>query len=435
MKEGVRMKGHFRWIFVFILISLIGIISILLHSGSEISPGLPETVRTQAGGREPVGRNEKPAGAEPASPREETAPAMGAIREYAERMDRFLDSTRTVGAAFTIVHDGQVVVTGTHGVRRKGSNAKVNSHTVFRLASVSKGFSGALACLLEHDGLLTLDDKVVTYLPGFRLKDSASTAELTIRHILSHTSGLVPHAYDNLVEADEPLGDIIERLDEVDISAAPGSLYGYQNVVFSMLAPIAEQVSGISFAQLMEDKIFGPLGMDDASAGRIDLGHSYNVAYPHVRGKNGFIPLDLHEGYYNVLPAAGINASIDDMGQWLLALLGMRPDIFPDTVRRQLETPVIYTPLKAVYTRAWGPVSERHYSLGWRIYQYRGRKIVYHGGYVRGYRAEIAFCPEEKTGIAFLQNSPNGLASESVPGFFDHFFQYMDSGGQEKMIP
>jgi len=431
----MRMKGHFRWIFAFILISVIGVISILLHSGSEISPGLPETVRTQISGKESALQNEKPAGAEPALLHEETAPALGAIREYADRLGRILDSTQTVGAAFTIVYDGQVVATGTYGVRRKGSNAKVNRHTVFRLASVSKGFSGALACLLEHDGLLSLDDRVVTYLPGFRLKDSASTAELTIRHILSHTSGLVPHAYDNLVEADEPLGDIIERLHEVDISAAPGTLYGYQNVVFSMLAPVAEQVSGTSFAQLMDEKIFEPLGMKDASAGRIDLGHSYNVAYPHVRGKHGFIPLDLHEGYYNVLPAAGVNASIDDMGQWLLALLGNRGDLFPDTVRRQLETPVIYTPLKAVYTRAWGPVSERHYSLGWRIYHYRGRKIVYHGGYVRGYRAEIAFCPEEKTGIAFLQNSPNGIASESIPGFFDLFFQYMDSGGQEKIKP
>jgi len=419
------MKGHFRWIFAFILILVIGIISILLHSGSEISPGLPETAL----------RNKESPGAEPALSAEETTPALGAIREYTLRLGRILDSTQTVGAAFTIVHDGRVVATGTHGVRRKGGNAKVNSQTVFRLASVSKGFSGALACLLEHEGLLFLDDRVVTYLPGFRLKDSASTAELTIRHILSHTSGLVPHAYDNLVEAGEPLGNIIERLHEVDISAAPGSLYGYQNVVFSMFAPIAEQASGTPFTQLMDEKIFDPLGMKDASAGRIDLGHSYNVAYPHVRGKNGYIPLDLHEGYYNVLPAAGINASIDDMGQWLLALLGNRGEIFPDTVCRQLATPVIYTPLKAVYTRAWGPISERHYSLGWRIYHYRGRKIVYHGGYVRGYRAEIAFCPEEKTGIAFLQNSPNGIASESVPGFFDLFFQQMDSGGQEKTKP
>jgi len=122
------------------------------------------------------------------------------------------------------------------------------------------------------------------------------------------------------------------------------------------------------------------------------------------------------------LPAAGVNASISDMSQWLLALLGYRPEQLPDTVRNTLATPLIYTPLKARYTRYWKPFRERYYSLGWRIYHYQDRTIVYHGGYIRGYRAEIGFCPEEDVGIAFLQNSPNGLASKCVPAFFDLFF-------------
>lgn len=398
------MKRSVRRISVLIFILGIAVISVLLNSGSNI----------------PYERME------PVSPVEDPPPGNRAIREYTDLMLRALDSTGTIGAAFTIVHNGHVVVTKTHGVRREGSSARVNRHTVFRLASVSKGFSGALACLLDHEGAFSLDDRILAFYPGFRLKDSASTAALTIRHILSHTSGLVPHAYDNLVEAEVDLASIIERLDEVDISAPPGELYGYQNVVFSMLAPIAEQVTGKPYPHLLEEKIFTPLGMKDASAGKIDLGHPYNVAFPHVRGRKGYIPLDLHDGYYNVLPAAGVNASIDDMEKWLRALLGHQPEQFPDPVCSQLATPIIYTPLRYEYTRHWTPFRERYYSLGWRIYLYKGRKIIYHGGYVRGYRAEIGYCPEEDVGIAFLQNSPNGLASTSVPAFFDLFFHYSD---------
>lgn len=347
-------------------------------------------------------------------------PDLPAFRDFISFMSQELDSSHTVGAAYTIVHNGDVAYTGTFGQREYGTDLAINRHTLFRLASVSKGFAGALACFLELDGAFALDDRVVDHYPGFKLKDSVSTADLTIRHLLSHTTGLVPYAYDNLVEADQELPDIIERLDEVDISAPPGQLYGYQNVLFSMLDPIARRSTGVPYEVLMEEKIFKPLGMEDASAGPVEE-ENPNLAYPHVKTRNGYVSLNPHEGYYNVMPAAGVNASISDMEQWLLALLGQKPEMMPDTVLTSLSTPLIYTPLKWRYTRYWKPFRERYYSLGWRIYNYQGKKIVYHGGYIRGYRAEIAFCTEDNVGIAFLQNSPNGLASRCVPAFFDLF--------------
>ena len=357
------------------------------------------------------------------SPRERPIPELPAFKEFISFMARELDSSRTVGAAYTIVYNGDVAYTGTFGEREYGTDLEVDSHTLFRLASVSKGFAGALACFLELDGAFSLDDRVVDHYPGFALKDSASTADLTIRHLLSHTSGLVPYAYDNLVEANQKLNDIIARLDEVDVSAPPGELYGYQNVLFSMLDPIARRTTGVPYQVLLDEKIFKPLGMKDASAGPMDLDKNPNLAFPHVKTRAGYVSLNPHEGYYNVMPAAGVNASISDMEQWLLALLGQMPEMMPDTIITSLSTPVIYTPLKWRYTRYWKPFRERYYSLGWRIYNYQGRQIVYHGGYIRGYRAEIAFCAEENVGIAFLQNSPNDLASRCVPTFFDLYFK------------
>ena len=84
-----------------------------------------------------------------------------------------------------------------------------------------------------------------------------------------------------------------------------------------------------------------------------------------------------------------------------------------------ITTPEIETPLKRAYTRHWDPIDGRYYSFGWRIYDYKGYRIMYHGGYVRGYQAQVAFCPALKTGIAMLQNSPNGVASRSVPTYFN----------------
>ena len=345
------------------------------------------------------------------------------IRDFISFMDQELDSSGTIGAAYTIVHGGDVVYTGTYGLLEQGKPAKVDEHTLFRLASVSKGFAGVLASLLEEEGIFSLEDRVAEHYAGFTLKDSLNTADLTIRHLLSHSSGLVPYAFDNLVEAGHDLYTIIDRLDEVNISAPPGELYGYQNVLFSMLDPIAKNATGIPYQVLLEQKIFNPLGMQDASAGPIDTKRFPNVALPHVNTGKSYVALDPHDGYYNVLPAAGVNASITDMGQWLLALLGHKGEVLSDTVLGKVSTPVIYTPLKWRYTRYWKPFRERYYSLGWRIYTYQGRQIMYHGGYIRGYRAEIAFCPSEDVGIAFMQNSPNSLASRVVPTFMDLFLE------------
>ena len=373
-------------------------------------------------GMKPVEELSLPEGPLPV-PAEKTIPAEPAYRDFIAFMEGELDSTRTVGAAYTIVQGGEIVYKGVHGIRKQGSRDAVDEHTLFRLASVSKGFAGVLAALLEQDGHFSLSDRVADHYPGFVLKDSLNTADLTIRHLLSHTTGLVPYAFDNLVEAGQDLNTIVGRLNEVDISAPPGELYGYQNVMFSMLDPIARRITGVPYEILLEEKIFRPLGMEDASAGPVDLERIPNMAYPHVRTKAGYRSLDPRKGYYNVLPAAGVNASISDMGEWLLALLGYKSQWLNDAALDSISTPLVYTPLKWRYTRYWKPFRERYYSLGWRIYQYQGRQIIYHGGYIRGYRAEIAFCPSEDVGVAFLMNSPNSLASRFVPAFLDFYFE------------
>jgi len=341
------------------------------------------------------------------------------LHDFDSFLRQYLDSMNTVGAAATVFSEGKVVYTRTHGVRKKGTADSVDLNTVFRLASVSKGFSGLLACKLHFKGSLTLDEKVISFLPDFLLKDSINTQDLSIRHLMNHTSGLVPHAFDNLAEEGQTIAEILPRLVEVDIAGPPGKYYGYQNVLFSLLDTITRVATKKEFPELMAENIFKPLNMENASAGYKDLIWNPNVAFPHIKRRGEYYPLPLHTGYYNLTPAAGVNASITDMGKWLGALLGYSPEIVDPYVISLITTPEIITPLKRAYTRRWDRLDGRYYSFGWRIFDYKGQRIIYHGGYVRGYRAEIAFCPQLKTGIAFLQNSPNGVASRFVPTFFN----------------
>jgi beta-lactamase class C len=366
----------------------------------------------------------------------DTSPEAMAIKKYAGIFKTEFDSNKTVGASLAIIYNGKVVFLKNYGVKIVGTTDSVDEHTIFRLASVSKGFAGVLACLLEQDSILSLNDKIIDFLPGFKLRDSLNSGKLSIKHLLSHTSGLVPHAFDNLIEEGVPYSVILDELPTVEISAPPGQLYSYQNVIFSLLDTIAYLKTGKRYGFLIEKNIFRPLRMRNASVGAgVFLKKHQNVAMPHIWDGSRYVTLMPNEGYYNLLPAAGVNASIIDMCKWMIALMGYKKDVLNKDILKKIETPLVETPLKRSYTQSWGRIEKKEYSLGWRIYTYKGRKIIYHGGFVTGYKAEIAFCPEDKVGLVFLENSPNQLASMCVPGFFNIWFERNLPEKEKKKLP
>ncbi|MFW6369690.1 MAG: serine hydrolase domain-containing protein, partial [Bacteroidota bacterium] len=344
------------------------------------------------------------------------------IEEYTSYFKMAFDSAGVPGAAICVVSDTQVVYSGTFGVKKVNSVDFVDNETVFRLASVSKSFAALLISIMVDEGVIDWDDRVTEYLPYLRFKAPATTNNLTIRHLLSHTTGLVPHAYDNFVEENVPYNQILQSLEFVDICCYPGEVYGYQNVAYSLIADILRVRTGKSYQQLLEEKVFKPFGMNTATADFDGIYKRLNHAAPHVNTWRGWAEVHPEKSYYAVAPAAGVNASITDMGQYLKMLLQMAPDPTDTSTTNNIFAPHVYSPLKWTYTRYWNGVKERYYALGWRLYKAGDKWIVYHGGYVRGYRAEIALFPEENIGIAVLMNGANRLASQSIPYFFNRYF-------------
>jgi beta-lactamase class C len=345
-----------------------------------------------------------------------------------------LKTSGTVGAAVVISYKGQIAYLQCYGVRKAGTKDSVNEHTIFRLASVSKTVTGVLAGILDDENILHLDDKVTDYLPNFRLKDSTNTNHLKIRNLLSQTTGVIPHAFDLMVEDKVSLNDIISHLNEADISAAPGKMYTYQNVMYSVYKPVLEAKTQEKFQKIMQETVFEPFGMHDASLSYQAFKKNKNKAYPHVCvDKNKFKAISLNDRYYSTTPAAGVNASISDLGNFLCALTNPDSEMLSYNAKQTIFTPQIASPLKHVYFRAWGKgVKNKSYALGWRSVNYRGHKVSYHGGYVNGYKAEIALCNDDDIGIAILCNSPNSETVKCIPAFLNMFFKYNDCYVKEK---
>lgn len=342
------------------------------------------------------------------------------LLDYDDYVRSFAAEAQIPGVAIAVVTPHQTLYMKSLGHRKTGSPRPIDANTVFRIASVSKGFASVLTGLLVRDSLLHWDDPVTKYVPDFALQTPANTRTLTIRHVLSHTSGLISHAYDSLVEDNLPLHEMTRQLREVKITCAVGECYTYQNVMYSLIDPIIATRTQRAYEDLLVEKIFTPLGMRDASLSRAAMLASGNFASPHISRRGELRSTALKDTYYNVAPAAGVNASIHDMALWLRALLGGMPNVIPPEVVQKVSEPLIDTPRERRRFNWNRRIRSAQYGMGWRIFDYAGHKLVFHSGGVRGYSSQIAFLPEEKLGIVVLQNS-----SSNNPFVYEFLDRYL----------
>ncbi len=345
------------------------------------------------------------------------------LAEFDDYVQQSVDNEFSPGAAIAVVYRGSIVLLKGYGVKEAGKNEKIDAHTVFRLGSVSKGFASVLSGLLVNEGYFNWDDPMITYMPDFSIQDTSFIDRLTIRHILSHTSGFPVHAYTDLLDAGVPYEKIKESLSEISIYYPPGKVYAYQNVIYSMIGDVMKQASGKTYYELVRENIFSPLKMTDASVDYLSMLHNSNTAIPHLKVRSGWRSIPLNDRYYSAAPASGINASASDMAQWLLALTGNYPEIIPQQTIDKVTELNIRTPLLYNYRGTWKGLQKTSYGLGWRIFSFKDRNIIYHGGYVEGYRAEIAFDPVADLGIVALFNANTSFASSCIPRFYDMFFE------------
>ncbi len=353
-------------------------------------------------------------------------PVYPYIIEFDQFVRETMEKTHLPGAAVAIVRDTEILLLKCYGVKTFGLTDSINIHSIFRIGSVSKGFATMLAGILVQENLIRWDDKVIQYLPDFKLKTELSTQQLTIRHILSHTTGLPSHTFTDLIELGIPYSTIVYNIRTVDVIAPVGKEYAYQNIMFSLIGDIVNKVTKKSYGTLLNEKVFIPLGMTDASVSYEEIMKTDNLAEPHHRRDSvHYVPMKIKPNYYSVLPAAGVNASISDMAKWMIALLGERSNVIKRETLREIYKPEIETPRTRHYEFfRWPRFKKGYYGFGWRILNYGGDTLIYHGGYVDGYRSEVAFSPTKKTGIVILTNSTGILANQGVRVFFDLFDEY-----------
>ena len=342
------------------------------------------------------------------------------VQRFEAVANQLVANGRIPGLAMAIVKDGRILSARGYGVTDARNPQPVDAHTVFRLASLSKSFAGTVTGMLVNDGVLRWDSHLIDYVPAFRLSAPNAAQQVTVADVLSHRVGLTHNAFDRDIEANADYHSLTMKLASAPMKCAPGDCYAYQNVAFSLIGDVVFATTGQFFGETVARRIFKPLGMHDASYGLEGIQASARWARPHVRGGGGWVPLTPKPTYYRVAPAAGVNASISDMAQWLLAQTGHRPDVLPAPLLATLHSPLVDTPSE-IRGAAWRRtrLSAAGYALGWRSYTYSGHQVVFHGGAVQGYRGAMALLPGKDLGVVLLWNSESALPSGLLPTILD----------------
>ncbi|HEX9955617.1 MAG TPA: serine hydrolase [Fibrella sp.] len=343
-----------------------------------------------------------------------------------QQIDALVQRTLTTfdvpGIAVAVVKDGKVVHAKGYGVRSLKTGQKVDENTAFGIASNSKAFTAAALGILMDEGKLTWDDKVIDYVPEFRMYNAYVTEEFTIRDLLTHRSGLGLGAGDLMFWPDSSnftMKDIIHNLRYLKPVSGFRTKYDYDNLLYMVAGEVIERVSGKSWSAFVEERIMKPLQMNRSAGSYERLPDKVNAIDAHapVNGKVQVINRDAFRFGYS---AGGINSSVADMSKWVIAQLNkgkygdnLSKQLFSEKAHAEMWSPQTILPVSPTPV----PPYNTHFSaygLGWFLSDVKGLKQVTHTGGLAGMVTQVTLLPELQLGIIVFTNQQSGAAFNAV---------------------
>jgi len=335
-----------------------------------------------------------------------SAPSAASQEFENSNFERFIEESMTAshvpGLAVVLFDETGVTYEGAFGIADK-EKTPVTLETPFQLASVSKSFAALIIVQLAAEGQVSLDDPIVKYLPYFRTKDETAWQAITIRHILSHRSGLSTfdgnRGHQGTYSGADALERAVKSLEKTRLKTPPGDVFAYSNANYKIAGALIETVTGQSFETVVKERIFGPLDMKNSYV-RIAVQETVPeatgfrqwfgvpIAHPSVAGRAW-------------AAAGGVTASARDLATYVQAVAMKDPRIVPAAFADDLITPQ-------------GPEGEAStgYALGWMIAKQDRRLVVYHSGLNPGFASEVAFFPETGQGGVVLTNLSGSLQAD-----------------------
>ncbi|WP_307256919.1 serine hydrolase domain-containing protein [Oikeobacillus pervagus] len=319
-------------------------------------------------------------------------------------IENFLEEHHIPGASVAIVHENDLFYSNSWGVTGE-SKEKVTTQTPFTIGSISKSLTGLAIMRLIDEETIHLEDPIKKYLPWFTLKDQQATSQITIKHLLTHTSGISTYSGLSISDKESKESDAIQKnvksLSNVKLTATPGEKYQYSNANFLILGALIEEVTHQTYSKYMEQQVFLPLNMKNAAA---DHHSAYKKGY--LAGYQSWLGIPRKSSItYDTsgAPYGYIAASVEDMAEYIQFLSQHDHNQF------------LTDPNMHLYISSHVQTDEnRYYGLGLRITNLDlGGKMIWHSGSTPDSRAELFAIPETGWGGVILTNK-NHILEEAA---------------------
>lgn len=352
-------------------------------------------------------------------------------------MNEALVKLKVAGAAIAIVKDGKVIHQKGYGLSSIDTKSAVNEFTNFQIASNSKAFTTAALSILVDEGKIKWEDKVKNHLPEFKMYNDYVTDNFNIVDLLTHRSGLGLGAGDLMFipdGGDFTVNDVMKVFQHFKPVSAFRTKYNYDNLLYIVAGEIIARVSGMTYEEFIQKRIFQPLQMNHSFVGDAIGANKTNLATPHAT-VSGILKTIHAFNMGMISPAGGIHSNVSDMARWMIVQLNKGR--YGDSLKSSLFSLANSGKMWTIQTVLPNYVSERYqthfngYGLGWLLNDMKGNLVAMHTGGLPGMLSQVTLIPDLNLGIVVLTNTEAGGGSAGFAvtrTIMDSYFDLDDAG-------
>src|ERR1041385_8399811 len=322
-------------------------------------------------------------------------------------MDQVMKDWNAPGIGIGIVMGDKLVFAKGYGYRDYGKKLPYTVTTTQPIASNSKLFTAVAVGLLVEEGKLRWDEPIKQFVPTIRFYNDELDRSVTIRDMLSHRTGVTRH--DSIwYKSAFTRRELWDRLRYLDPAAPLRTKFLYNNLMFTAAGQVIEELSGKTWEQFVQQRIFDPLAMSRSTLTIEDNIKGPEPAVPYSERRDS---TELYRHSYSnaevaIAPAGAINSNIQDLSRWVIALLNKGKvdgkQVIPEAVLRETLVPSLAMPNSILESRGWGENLNAYYGMGRTISSYRGHLLALHGGDLPGFHSQISIMPNDNLGVIVL---------------------------------